>query len=85
MTLYRITVQRCSTVYEDATTEIEASNPNEALTKAREEMDEQDFDWREYHADTESDSYDWAVYVGDLIGIQSPVLTAQGKYEEPLT
>lgn len=86
MTLYRITVQRCSTVYEDTTTEIEAATPQEALKLARQEMDEDGFDWREYHADTESDSYDWAVW-GDWTKWTSnegskPLLTASGKYGE---
>lgn len=79
MTLYRITVQRASTVYEDTTTEIEAETPQEALKLARVEMDEQGFDWREYHADTESDSYDWGVFIQESI---YAVLTAVGKYGE---
>lgn len=85
MTLYRITVQRASTVYEDTTTEIEAATPQEALKLAREEMDEDGLDWREYHSDTESSSYDWAVYDGSNgwrgPGM-NPLLTASGKYDE---
>lgn len=78
MTLYRVTVQRTSTVYEDSTIEIEAETPKEALAEARRELDENGLEWREYHSDTEWEDYDWSVYHG---WNTAALLTAEGRDE----